>query len=52
MIADKAVSDQESQLTWTDLQARMTHLFPCPECGRLWVYWDGMASEPTSYARE
>ena len=35
-----------------DLYARMTHVFPCSECGRLWILENGMNREPVSYARE
>jgi hypothetical protein len=35
-----------------DLYARMRPVFPCSECGRLWVYWNGFDGEPRSYAPE
>ena len=28
----------------------MTHAFRCAECGRLYIYWSGMAEAPTVYS--
>ena len=33
-----------------DVYDAMTHAFRCAECGRLPVYWSGMAEDPTVYS--
>ncbi|PJB35220.1 MAG: hypothetical protein CO108_26270 [Deltaproteobacteria bacterium CG_4_9_14_3_um_filter_63_12] len=31
------------------LYQRMTSLLQCPDCGRLWVFWEGFGKPPTEY---
>lgn len=54
MIADREIGEDTSDgaVQMPDLYARMTHVFPCSECGRLWIFENGMDRAPVSYARE
>lgn len=54
MIADRALTevDWERPVDLADLYGRMTHIFPCAECGRLWIFSDGFEAEPRSYLPE
>jgi hypothetical protein len=49
MIVDHEVSERD---TWESIGERMTHVFRCFECHRLWVFRDGLNVEPASYALE
>jgi len=35
-----------------DVILESTGAHRCPDCARLWVWWDGWESEPTIYAPE
>ena len=54
MIRDREVGDDswEGAIQMRDLYARMTHVFPCSECGRLWIFWKGFDANPVSYVPE
>jgi hypothetical protein len=49
LVEDAAVDIQEDitthQAAWTDLK----NVLRCPACGRLWIFWNGMALAPTEY---
>jgi hypothetical protein len=51
------VSDCELEETWEaedfgGLQQAARPVFLCPQCGRIWVYWNGYGGERVSYVRE
>ena len=54
MIADGEVGEDtwDGAVQIPDLYSRITHVFPCSERGRLWIFENGMDKEPVSYARE
>jgi hypothetical protein len=54
MIADREIGDEtwEGPLDMGEVYARMTHVFPCSDCGRLWIFWQGFDAEPVSYMPE
>lgn len=54
MIPEREIGDDawDGSLKMSDLYARMRHVFPCSQCGRLWIFWQGFDGEPTSYAPE
>ncbi len=54
MIADHEIADESwgGAVEMSDLYARMTHVFSCPDCGRLWIFWRGFDGPPVAYAPE
>jgi hypothetical protein len=34
------------------LRGRATEVWGCPECGRLWIFWEKMSRYPTEYVRQ
>jgi hypothetical protein len=54
MIADHDIGEDtwDGAVQTPGLYARMTHVFPCCGCRRLWIFENGMDKEPVSYARE
>ena len=48
MIADREIDEDTSDggVQMPDLYARMTHVFPCSECGRLWIFENAMDRGP------
>lgn len=45
---DKYTGMIDAEVLFLDMKS----FFKCPNCGRLWVYWDRFDEEPTSYMPE
>jgi hypothetical protein len=52
MISDVAYDNYTGLIDAEDLYEKMTSILQCNVCGRLWIYWNGYRSTPTSYMPE
>jgi hypothetical protein len=48
------ISDEEYDKFYGMIDAEklylaMKHVFRCPNCDRIWVFWDGMGEKPSLY---
>ncbi len=37
---------------FSDLLLKMQKMFVCPNCGRIWVFWEGLGKRGTPYSPE
>ena len=49
-ISDSAYELHTGSIDAESLYREMTSILRCPSCDRLWVFWNGFDSDPTSYA--
>ena len=49
MISDEAYDKYSGEIDSELLYKEMKSFLKCPNCGRLWVFWDGFQSSPTVY---
>jgi hypothetical protein len=47
LIEDRAADVEQDLITWRTENA--LNVLKCPDCGRLWIFWDGMQNAPTEY---
>ena len=52
LISDVAYDQFAGMVDAEEVYRAMCHLLLCPNCGRLWIYWDGFSKPPLAYARE
>ncbi len=52
IISDVDFDEFEGIVDAEDVYLRCKSIFRCPECGRLWIYWDGFGEAPVCYAPE
>lgn len=45
------LSSAQGDVDAEDIYRRMKSLLRCPECDRLWVFWDGFGEPPHQYVR-
>ncbi len=49
-ISDTDYDFYEGNIDAENLYLKMKSILKCPSCNRLWVFWSGFDSDPTSYA--
>ena len=49
IIADERFDGFSGDVDAEELYNEFRNLLKCPQCGRLWVYWDGFEHPPTCY---
>ncbi|CAB3783741.1 hypothetical protein LMG28138_01700 [Pararobbsia alpina] len=52
MMSDTAFDKHHGQVDVDELYRAMTHVLKCPDCGWLWVYWNGFRNDPQGYRPE
>ncbi|WP_299107024.1 hypothetical protein [uncultured Tenacibaculum sp.] len=52
IISDIDYDNYSGMIDSEKLYTKMESMFKCFNCGRLWVFWDGLDLEPTSYKIE
>ena len=50
LISDREFDSFSGVIESERLYRKMRSLLQCPDCKRLWVYWDGFGQDPTEYA--
>jgi hypothetical protein len=51
IISDREFDSFSGEVDSADVYRRMRSLLKCPECARLWIFWDGLSRRPQEYAR-
>jgi hypothetical protein len=49
IISDVQMDDFSGMVDAEEVYGAMKSLLVCPQCGRLWVYWNGFGADPTEY---
>ena len=49
LLADEDVEIEEDIVTRNAAWSRAVQVLRCPNCDRLWVFWDGFHEAPTEY---
>ncbi len=48
-ISDTEYNDFEGNIDAEDVYMKMKSFFKCPNCNRLWVFWNGFDKPPQEY---
>lgn len=48
-ISDINYDKYEGMIDSESLYIQMKSFMKCPQCGRLWIFWNGYNSKPTEY---
>ncbi|MDQ0888850.1 hypothetical protein QFZ81_003938 [Paenibacillus sp. V4I9] len=48
-ISDVDYDKYDAQIDSEELYTKMQSFFKCPDCQRLWIFWDGFDNEPQEY---
>ena len=49
LVSDVQFNDFGGNVDSEELYRAFHSMFRCPQCDRLWVYWDGLAGVPKEY---
>ncbi|WP_299073325.1 hypothetical protein [uncultured Paraglaciecola sp.] len=49
LVSDVAYDKYDGIVNSEDLYSEFEHALRCPNCQRLWVFWNGFSEEPTCY---
>lgn len=52
ILSDEVFDEFSGQVDAELIYRAATSAFICSDCGRLWIYTDGLVAEPTSYVPE
>jgi hypothetical protein len=52
MISDDDFDTFPEKVDASEIYANVTHMLKCTNCNRLWIFWNGFQSAPTSYMPE
>jgi len=52
LISDKDYDSFSDKIDAEDLYLKMKTILKCPNCGRLWIFWNGVQEEPSCYFQE
>jgi hypothetical protein len=52
LISDELLDEFDGVVSIDSLYKSAVIGYRCARCGRLWIYWNGFAAEPVSYAPE
>ena len=52
MISDTAFDSLSSPANIENIYNSMTHILKCPDCNRLWVFWNGFDNPASAYLPE
>lgn len=48
-ISDEDYDSYQGSVDTEKLYSEMKSIIKCPDCNRLWVFWNGFENEPTQY---
>ncbi len=51
-ISDEGYDQFSGDVNAEEIYRAMSSFLKCPNCGRLWVFWEGFAKPPTAYKAE
>jgi hypothetical protein len=50
IISDSKFDEFEGMVDSEEIYMACNSMFKCPNCGRLWVYWNGFEQDPECYS--